>query len=318
MASRLDQDYNWSVKLFLSVDIAASTAFKARSGLTSSLSWIKTFEDLFEEFPRTLYKFYQSLRTDGLRDVERPRIWKFIGDEIVFVADINDHLEIYTHIIAFVSATNAFEREFKQKHHKLRLKATAWVAGFPVMNSIIRISAGENEIVDYLGPQIDLGFRLSKHADHRRIPVSLELALFLSAARKTSPKQNMVWLGFDGTVTLRGVLQNEPYPLFWVDRLGGEESQEDKLMRVKPSCDHDAIEPYASEYFKENDLPPPFIHGDSDMRFNRIPDGMERLRHRLIEEDIDIQYPEAVSKARRSKSRTKKKSLPQLGRKKKR
>lgn len=130
-------DYEWSMRLLLSVDVAGSTAFKAEHASRGMATWVATFEDLFTDFPGTLEKAYVGARDRGFPSVDLPDVWKFIGDEIVFVASLTRHDDTLTHIAAFRQAVNEYSDEWRGKFPTLGLKATAWTAGFPVTNAAI-------------------------------------------------------------------------------------------------------------------------------------------------------------------------------------
>ena len=80
-------------------------------------------------------------------------------------------------------------KKFNGGNSSLRVKGTAWVAGFPVRNIELYIpknmhkNKAEPECVrDFLGPSIDLGFRLSKKASEARLILSPSLAYLIASA----------------------------------------------------------------------------------------------------------------------------------------
>jgi len=91
------------------------------------------------------------------------------------------------------------------------VKGTGWLAGFPVMNSVMPGDSVSH--FDFLGSSIDIGFRLSRFASPRKFIFSVELAYVLSAPGK------LIENGFryHGKEILKGVLANRPYPIFWLD-----------------------------------------------------------------------------------------------------
>src|SRR5439155_9466999 len=95
-----------------------------------------------------------------------PTLWKCLGDELVFYVRLQKSPEVLNNLRAFRKATNVYNRHLLGKHLKIRLKATAWLAGFPVGNSEVRLpdySTSEAEPrVEFIGPLMDIGFRISR------------------------------------------------------------------------------------------------------------------------------------------------------------
>jgi hypothetical protein len=126
----------------------------------------------------------------------------------------------------------------------LGVKGTVWSAGFPIRNLMYRIhplmrpnidlvqdedgsgeyysiGASVNPVLghyavltDFLGPEVDLGFRLKSSASARRLAVSMDAAYFL--AHHTPPNWPIIFT-LVGWVPLKGVYGDHPYPIVWVD-----------------------------------------------------------------------------------------------------
>ncbi|MFH0823816.1 MAG: hypothetical protein V2B18_13790 [Pseudomonadota bacterium] len=134
----------------------------------------------------------------------------------------------------------------------IRFKGSAWVAGFPVRNRRVKFrgpdlytmvlsssgDSGEFEHrgcpasgdcrspsdcekvrahpypkVDYLGPDIDTGFRLGKHIHPGFMIVSMELAELLGRAPKHLQQVRGTIVGWE---MLKGVWDGRPYPIIWI------------------------------------------------------------------------------------------------------
>jgi len=205
--------------LFMSVDLAGSTAFKSKSVHGAVQPWLPVFVEFFREFPAQLRHFYTQLQ-DQPADLKppAPRLWKAIGDELVFAAEISHHGEIPVHLRFFRETVRAYRERLRREEKKLDLKATAWVAGVPVFNSVILLPGNQSDgslIEDYIGPSIDAGFRLAKLATPRRLILSVELAWVLARMQGTFVKD--FDFHYDGGEELKGVLGGYPYPVIWTD-----------------------------------------------------------------------------------------------------
>lgn len=202
-----------AVYFFLSYDLVNSTKYKAQNR-----GWHKDIERFYGEAART-------------RDVfadEKLKIWKFIGDEVLFFARLDksdvDRISEYvrkahTELIRLVKTMDE-----GVSAGLLSVKGTAWVA---VIHEVPVLGDDEDEEVphsakvdegniefnhpkqppDYIGPDIDIGFRIAKNAEKALLCVSAELASLLPGdenARLARHDEEM-----------RGVWNGRPYPVIW-------------------------------------------------------------------------------------------------------
>lgn len=212
-----------------------------------------------------------------------PVFWKAIGDEMVFVFRVPDLRIIVPVIDIFCRVVHRLQRDLKAVG--LTAKATAWIAEFPVVNSEIvlgnraddklsrafsgpaapadwfyrhfyrvhlhRVDPDAAERLDFLGPQIDLGFRLCQHASPRRMALSLDLAALI-AKYSTWWAMPLGALHFDGSHELKGILGGVPYPVFWLDcGQGPLYDLHDKLMgkeAVKPAMIAEYQQAFVAEF----------------------------------------------------------------------
>src|SRR3546814_20697194 len=70
--------------------------------------------------------------------------------------------------------------------------------------------------LDFIGPDLDLGFRLSKFARPARLLLSLDLVEMLLAADNRAD----VVLYLVGREELQGVMFGSPYPIIWMHEAG--------------------------------------------------------------------------------------------------
>lgn len=202
-----DQITQRSLRLFLSVDIVNSTALK-QEYREKGQSWLAIAHSFYTKFPSMLAS---ALDPNPRFFVSSPEVnpWKAIGDELVFVARIEDMDELPRLLDAFRSVSNRWNREYEES--EVVVKAAAWLAGFPVANSVIPGDAPNR--FDFTGSAIDIGFRLCRFSSPRRFVVSTELAYVLSTLESELADD----LRYLGRKSLKGVLRGRGYPVFWID-----------------------------------------------------------------------------------------------------
>ncbi len=213
--------------LFLSVDIAGSTAYKHGQKINQ---WRDAFSSFYKEFPFAFENSWQQTQKEfnNLNGRPVPLPWKSIGDELVFCSYPQSSFETAQQVRSFIRAINHYGQTGLAKvkdSHKLGLKATAWLAEIPTVNLKIPINRvshrqdnadenGSDEVssfadVDFIGPSIDTGFRLTKFATTEKCIVSVELAAIL--AERWGEE-----IYFDGLQPMKGVLGETPYPIIWL------------------------------------------------------------------------------------------------------
>lgn len=208
--------------------------------------------------------------------------WKFSGDEILFWVRLHEYKEAVSHIAAFKKALVSFPERWKRKEVPLRLKATAWVAGFPVTNSEVFIETGEIRSLDFIGPSIDTGFRLTKFSSPQKFVLSADLALmFLDAMHRTEVPTGDFHLFYEGSEPLKGVLGGEPYPIVWIDMDGGILSLEERLLGVSRETKPHLLREFLAK-FVDGKMIRPFIDGDDKETYGKIPAGVEQRRDRMM------------------------------------
>lgn len=201
------------IRLFLSVDMVGSTQFKARFTGQGSQGWLDVFRAFFTNFPLMLagqvgFGFIDDDRTPAID------IWKAMGDEVIFVTEPQSAEEAASILRALLRAMAMYERRYFD-HIPLRLKGTAWLVDFGEQNielDIAELASGDGAgHIDYIGPDVDLGFRLSKFARPSTLVVSLDLLeQLLGASNGDGLALHLV-----GRDELKGVLFGRPYPIIW-------------------------------------------------------------------------------------------------------
>jgi hypothetical protein len=200
-------------RLFLSVDMAGSTEFKARFTGQGADGWLEIFRTFFSTFPLMLAGQigFEFLDDDATPAID---IWKVMGDEVIFSAEPTSAEELTSILLTLLRTMRMYEEKHFQEL-PLRLKGTAWLAdvtGPNIQVEIPELSSGAGAHIDYIGPDIDLGFRISKFARPACLTISLDvLEVVLGAANSDRAAIRLM-----GREPLKGVLFGRPYPILWM------------------------------------------------------------------------------------------------------
>jgi len=246
------------LKVFLSADIVGSTAYKQPFRLSdtgrasgSDVSGVLTTEQLelarTEEWRDAIQSFYFDMNrlfiknwnaiaikvskrnAEQLADIMlgagKPRIWKTIGDEVVFWKEITHENQIYPLLVSWLNSINDMRSIFQKKLLPLDVKSTVWAGEFPIRNKSLYLrnlidgsklaeetlqigsldehlqahhqKLGKNEIeeglerfyggsdvenVDFIGPAIDVGFRLAKYSTAKKMMLSVDTVALICKA----------------------------------------------------------------------------------------------------------------------------------------
>jgi hypothetical protein len=198
--------------LFFSFDLVNSTAFKSKNQ-----NWGKIFDRFF-----TYCK-------NQMRD-EFPRVlpWKMIGDEILFYLQVASEEELYESpqkSFAVLGKCIEFINQEDQAKSHLSVKATIWVSVVfdsidrsttEYANIIIRERNYGEEVLDFLGPDIDIGFRISRYAHNGILVIEAKLACLLTKL-KTNLKDEHIskYMRIVSFEKLKGVWTDRYYPIVW-------------------------------------------------------------------------------------------------------
>ena len=201
-------------RLFLSVDMVGSTLFKATAASRGSEGWLETFRMFFTNFPLMLAG---QLGFEFLDEDETPAVdvWKVMGDEVIFTAEPSSAEEVTSILRVLLNTMRLFEANNYDKL-PLRLKGTAWLAEFGTHNIELDIPELSSDDaaphLDFIGPDLDLGFRLGKFARPASLALSLDLVEVLLGAKNLST----ISLYLVGSEELKGVMFGRPYPVIWM------------------------------------------------------------------------------------------------------
>lgn len=279
--------------------------------------WMNIFFEFFKRLPEELASALDQ-QFDKFKLVRCGLdIWRITGDEILFVSNrIEKADQVLPMALAIYTILNEFDKEF-QDLYGLGVKAAVWAAGFPIRNTEITVHPYDAPYVrtnspfystsdyplprsdyiperstvirEFLGPEIDLGFRLSQLAVPRRLLVSIEIANTLSQYNgydvSLLPRFFLV-----GWATLKGLYRETPYPLVWID-------YEKKSYPKKRNSFEEYTSPYCQTYFSETceksqkdirELHDEYLRDTKDTRIgmyfstdkdNVAPDHEQKFRH---------------------------------------
>ncbi len=223
------------IYLLLSFDLANATEYKIRNQ-----EWYITFNDFYYRISKELIKKENS-------PLQNLKIWKFIGDEVLFYLKVTKEEELFKSLPYIYKVIKDVEKELNQKSHffdKLYIKTTAWIADVvdeqvkaidtkdnsEKATNIIFSPPFENNNIqtmlkpDFLGFEIDLGFRISKYSHHGVIAVGAKLAYLLFKNRqilKDKHKLNGQTGNIDKNLKivsyekLKGIWRTHKYPIIW-------------------------------------------------------------------------------------------------------
>ena len=220
-----EQQHYPSVLLFFSFDIVNSTLYKAMTG-----NWPLIISSLLEDIQTRVHRI-DTLFTSYL--------WRVIGDEVIFILPVQSESGLTDAVEAIFEVTQRISVSLKsgkffdalkdqtlpqqeinilKSQNTLSIKATAWTAVVnrklesPFDNIAIDYMANEHNrhsISEFLGQDIDTGFRLKSYTQDRRLCLSVELAYLLDS---TSRQKHLHILDY---VRLKGVWNESLYPIIW-------------------------------------------------------------------------------------------------------
>lgn len=308
------------LRLFMSVDLVGSTRFKQTEGNHSV--WLTVVTSFYREFDRLLRDAWGHCASNfdraDFRTGEAPHFWKANGDELLYAKVLSHHSEALATLHVFIAAVREYRRNLKAKWPRLSLKATAWLAGFPVINSEVIVAApgasvampggtdplfenmslvdnwyrakkkgkqGGYGLLDFVGPSIDIGFRLTAHSTEQRMAISVDLALLLAHAQFSLIKKDYSPLKiiYSGGAVLKGVLEERPYPWFWID--AREDNECNELESRLFTSEVHRIKEYCEDFLGHSTHPAivrPYIISADESTFHIIPDNHEDLRAKLL------------------------------------
>ncbi len=217
-----------SVVLFFSFDIVNSTAYKT----VNYYGWSVVIDHIISE-----------LRIEVKNKIPRAELWRILGDEVIFIVDVCDREFIFEYISSIYSILIDFVNDLEEGtffdkienfsgtivnlmkvENIISLQACAWIAAVTdkmeikdksysgyVENLFEIIEESKNiKFYEFIGIDIDTGFRLSEQTREKRLVLSFELAYMLSKRPDFSERLNIITYR-----KLKGVWNGDAYPIIW-------------------------------------------------------------------------------------------------------
>lgn len=313
------------VRLFLSVDLSGSTAFKnsadGEARDSGSPIWVTIFEQFYRDFPDKFKTEYSTEKNQECSD-ECPDLWKAVGDELVFCGLVSNVASVICALKAFIKTIHSYREELISNFVSLDLKGASWVACFPVPNRAVQLIVNKGEekyfsasealeaaadkntcAFDFLGKAIDTGFRIASLATKERFILSVQLARILA---NCPPGSGFDYeLRIDKPVQLKGVNKNEPYPVLYIDTMEHLAVKnirllERELLNQDSAPNREKLSNYLSSYCelvgtdeislprtsKDGKLTPPQSYKDQKQK---ISDHLSAERDRIYSSNEEVQ-----------------------------
>jgi len=295
--------------LFLSVDIVDSASYKSNN----VNAWGRDFQKFFNDFPEMLNCACQKpgVAPDRVSELPCPSIWKIAGDEMLFYVKIGkvweslpskDQIQPYELVLFYTVPFIKAIESYNSRSHKIlidngkafKVKGCAWFADV-VAGSDYDSSYGNLEIkvdslkgsqlspVDFIGRQIDIGFRIQKFSTLDRLVLSVEYCILLIRDNYLTLEDQGIFLHYDGRRNLKGPVEQIGYPIVYIDMNDKFAHSEAALM----GANNEAANPVVllrlmQEYlYKTNSiLYFPFVH-EADRHFGNKPFSLEEENGRI-------------------------------------
>jgi hypothetical protein len=250
--------------------------------------WVGRIGHFYREFPKQFGREFER-RADADHPDSRdhtPHVWKTIGDEIIFCVRLQSTEHLALCVDAFLRTLERHGEDLEKSEIPLDVKGAAWVAAFPAPNVTVPVSDIYSESAeatlglqtneeleaqaekdpsrfDFLGKDIDTGFRVAKHSGADRLALSVELA-YLLAATCAEGTQNFRF-SYSGRDTMKGVIGGRPYPLVWIDTERKSSRREvralERAMTGEKEVDPHLLRNFLEAFMHDEDLVKPLLLG---------------------------------------------------------
>lgn len=266
-----------------------------------------------------------------------PRFWKTVGDEVIFWKELTNDRQLWMTLACWLKTVESI-RDYFDGHRSdavraLDVKSTVWVAEFPVRNKAVVKTMGSADLparkirsklahfyrnaqttqehIDFIGPGIDVGFRLGKFSSSKKMSISLDVAYLLARSHravgechflsdadllpeKVGAKQGtfvqQLQVFYSGSEPLNGVLGGIRYPKFWIRSIRHESLDaanealylgEDGTRRTPVEWDH--LKTFCQKFYEDRSkfVSRPFIlaqdggpHGAHSDRYQHFLDAV--------------------------------------------
>lgn len=209
------------------------------------------------DWQKAFTRFYSLVEAELKKVYPQITLWKYIGDEVLLFLKVTDIKQLYDSAPATYSiievVTEILYKEIPITRKLLFIKGTVWIAyakflapkdiealtpkkDFPKNIVFFTGSAPEwlakQQNIDFLGPDIDLGFRISKFAQKSKLLISAELAYILNRKKgdldyylqqRHIYKDNFKIISLE---KLKGIWRERRYPIIWYSEAWGKDDFE--------------------------------------------------------------------------------------------
>lgn len=273
------------VLLFFSFDIVNSSVYKT----INYYGWSIVIGNILTK-----------IRKNVSSKIKNAEVWRVFGDEIIFIVEVCDRDSIYEYIEAIydiltyycdeidrgtlfeeIDELDGIATQLVKLQDVISLQASSWIAVVTDRENIKKQSHSkyvenvfeiyetnpDNKFYEFMGIDIDTGFRLSKETRARRLIVSFELAYLLMEHKEYKGKLNIVTYR-----VLKGVWNNTAYPIIWY--YDSTKNAGNKNITFEESMPFDAVDQdkiYA-EYFEENKKYAEYMYTDVKKALEKICD----------------------------------------------
>ncbi|MET3899032.1 hypothetical protein ABIB57_002984 [Devosia sp. UYZn731] len=279
----------YRLRLFMSVDLTGSTAYKARredrdpDSLSPNPAWVERMRRFYRGFPARLATEFQKLWKGKGEPypMDCPAVWKTVGDEIIFATRLKDMTHMEVCVQAFIAALKSYGSVLETEKEQLDVKGYAWTASFPYPNVTLGEAFGEEEAFelpdeetenladikpsdfDFLGKHIDCGFRISKFASTSALIVSIEVFYLLVQGAKLGAFGDLHFQ-YEGRQHLKGVIGDAPYPIFSLDTERNADkkslrSREERLLPERKKFDNNEAWDFVVEFMAMTEMEVPVL-----------------------------------------------------------
>lgn len=211
------------VYLLYSFDLVNSTKYKAMSN----------------RWPSVFQSFYRLTAFSMEKKIKNICEWKYIGDEILFAKKIiseDDILEALSSVNEIKNyVLDEIEKKFSDVKGILNIKSVVWLTRAIEIPDDENIQLKEKSVIlkkessiDFLGKDIDCGFRLGKYVEHGKIVLGVKYCYCLmhyfkqrKTASITEEKSNAIKEIIEKNISLisyknlKGIWNDNPYPIIW-------------------------------------------------------------------------------------------------------
>ena len=307
------------MRLFFSIDIVGSTALKQETRAISAGRMVDN-SHWFDAIQRFYTTVVDAFRTECAKTPDRlpvgllpprPVVWKTAGDEVLFWLELTDSRLISHCINAWKATAETVRDGLRRINGRLDVKCTMWSAHFPWRNKMIYLSTsgsaglkgGDNLrtlvehadrdpdgpssfIPDFIGPGIDIGFRLASYATSRRFVISAEIAYILAVASIGERHFHDLNIFYDGKHAFKGILGGTDYPVFWIDMTAkGHTDAYERDLAGRTVCTDVGISKFLDAFYDEttNYLYRPFIATPSERYLTMRPAWYDAVHREMLE-----------------------------------